>query len=658
MLRCPELKKLSKAPVFSSVNFLKQTPGSAVPLIHPNLGHVERIDPSHPAVGRRRNAFPKFNHEACWVKAFPMALLGEPVFTWPEPHYRIIDTWEDRIDRARHAQDLAGYKAKDLPEISQMILNNERPNSVPMSLLVATSKKRTSSKKVIRSKISRRLKTALTLIVARGADVDEVNGKKTIVFNQDEAKRADDWILRGWSYVFFPTIEIYRMPYHEMIPLFRLALRDIRDHGRKLEATWEDEIPPHTIRENKLPWESPLSAWGFGDDQKDPRASRPRHSAFDVVREVLEGFKPDNFTLSGSRHHNRYRQGVRGEFKSNSPESIQPQLSSHWIAKEVFRPDGLSLVRPRPGPHPEDREPGKKEFNSNTPSSNQAWSDTEQEESESSNFGPIRPGLENWKSDSEQFTPNGAGLALPRIGNRRAIRGVIGSDDFSWSQPQPDERPDRSSQTSVPGNVEHGNHLSNTSRPQTSDWRGRYSGTSANTRYVYSGKPREPTTQPEERRESEPQTSVEKPHETSRIASDSRASSSAIKFFKRQKDPTPTRKWGLRDENDTIHETLEVLKHLHPTRKPFTYNGNDALLPGTKRSYVNRPPLNKSALANSRTGKTLQKSNSDVRKNDPPRNPVQDLGKGEDLKAQTQDALDNRPSKPNFIFRPLPRSKR
>lgn len=42
----------------------------------------------------------------------------------------------------------------------------------------------------------------------------------------------------GWTYIFFPTIEIYRMPYHEMIPLLRDLLRRIYELSQDLERKW------------------------------------------------------------------------------------------------------------------------------------------------------------------------------------------------------------------------------------------------------------------------------------------------------------------------------------------------------------------------------------------------------------------------------------
>jgi hypothetical protein len=126
-----------------------------------------------------------------------MAVLGKPASMWPEPLARSIDTWEDRIGRAEEARKAASPDDKDLPKILPMILNDERPGRVSMSLFFATSIKRTSGKKSIRVAIARKLKTALNLVVVRGANVARVKGKPIIVFNEQEALKGDHLILRG-----------------------------------------------------------------------------------------------------------------------------------------------------------------------------------------------------------------------------------------------------------------------------------------------------------------------------------------------------------------------------------------------------------------------------------------------------------------------------
>jgi len=119
-----------------------------------------------------------------------MALLDKPQFGWQEPFKRHIDKWEDRVVR--------GEAAEGQPIVTPMILNNRRYNRVAMSILTTTTKKQTSKKKHIRVKIVRKIKTALSLVVIRGADAKEVKGRLALVLDEEEAKKmGDKWILAG-----------------------------------------------------------------------------------------------------------------------------------------------------------------------------------------------------------------------------------------------------------------------------------------------------------------------------------------------------------------------------------------------------------------------------------------------------------------------------
>lgn len=89
-------------------------------------------------------------------------------------------------------------------EVAPILLNNAKENAIPMSFINASSKKRTSNRKVIRGKISSRLKVAINLIVSRGADVTTVNGKPKLVMDEVEAeKMSDKWVSPGELFPFF-----------------------------------------------------------------------------------------------------------------------------------------------------------------------------------------------------------------------------------------------------------------------------------------------------------------------------------------------------------------------------------------------------------------------------------------------------------------------
>lgn len=197
-----------------------------------------------------------------------MALLQKPDVMW-QIQFRPFDTWADRVARAREMDTHATRDKDDVeeygtaPSLAPMLLNNTRRNRISMSYLTVNNKKRTTGKQHIRTTINRRLKHAINLIVVRGADAKEVKGRPTLVFGQHNDKTASDqWILRGtrnisvlrshalnrlrktgWSYLFFPTLHLYRMPYQELIPKLRTALEFIFNAGTKMEKRWIAQIP-------------------------------------------------------------------------------------------------------------------------------------------------------------------------------------------------------------------------------------------------------------------------------------------------------------------------------------------------------------------------------------------------------------------------------
>jgi hypothetical protein len=42
----------------------------------------------------------------------------------------------------------------------------------------------------------------------------------------------------GWTYIFYPTIEVYSMPYHQLIPKLRQLLESLNSQAVRLENSW------------------------------------------------------------------------------------------------------------------------------------------------------------------------------------------------------------------------------------------------------------------------------------------------------------------------------------------------------------------------------------------------------------------------------------
>ena len=110
----------------------------------------------------------------------------------------------------------------------------------------------------VRLKIVRKMKTAVNMIAVRGADVTVSKLRWTLVCSGVDDQTQ--WILHGrfwlcslhyhslistnvgWSYIFFPTIHVYRMPYHELIPQLRIALQRLYQEGSEMEKRWAAKV--------------------------------------------------------------------------------------------------------------------------------------------------------------------------------------------------------------------------------------------------------------------------------------------------------------------------------------------------------------------------------------------------------------------------------
>jgi len=88
---------------------------------------------------------------------------------------------------------------------------------------------------VIRLRIKMRMKEALRLVVARGAYVD-ADGR---ILMRDEDIGETRWLLREWSYVFQPTLEMYKHPLDGIIDTVRSALHHIKERGSAQGLEWD-----------------------------------------------------------------------------------------------------------------------------------------------------------------------------------------------------------------------------------------------------------------------------------------------------------------------------------------------------------------------------------------------------------------------------------
>ncbi|KAH8982369.1 hypothetical protein EDB86DRAFT_2971143 [Lactarius hatsudake] len=207
-LRNRQLANLSKAPTpLKSVNFRHTTPGSGVALVTNRKSHPtpELFDPSYPGADLpfcRRNAL-----MLRWVSkhfnlyAFPKAFLSKPDAPYPLP-----------------------YVPRPYPARPQQ----PEQRSADMSMQVIAFDSRLVLRPTLRTKVKRRIREAVRLIVTRGAAVEESCGATPRVVFRPEDVGAEKWIVPDWTYVALPTTEMFCMPFTEQLGLMRKALESIR----------------------------------------------------------------------------------------------------------------------------------------------------------------------------------------------------------------------------------------------------------------------------------------------------------------------------------------------------------------------------------------------------------------------------------------------
>ncbi|KAI0318685.1 hypothetical protein OF83DRAFT_1114849 [Amylostereum chailletii] len=180
LTRCPELSRLPPSPTpLRNVNFRRTTPGSAPPMIFLN-GHQPQhtlFDPTHPFASIpskiRTTTAPRFAAPALTVRAFPKAFLSKPEIPFPSPPYKTTPYPEERHTESR---------------------------KVDMSFVTIAYERQIVLSDVLRTRVKRRLKEAVRLIVTRGARMEQrtVRGKeeKHVVFD-DADSGVDRWIIPG-----------------------------------------------------------------------------------------------------------------------------------------------------------------------------------------------------------------------------------------------------------------------------------------------------------------------------------------------------------------------------------------------------------------------------------------------------------------------------
>lgn len=275
MSKCLDLSRLPKAPGLRSIK--RNIPGSPLPLIFPGSAPYSpslTIDPNHPATRWKTYAFPQFSCPAFTLRAVPNAALVRPE----------LDRRSCRVERSAMVS-----RGKD---------GSKRLN---MSILFMISKQKTNKRAVVRNRIAMRIRTALELIVSRGADAERkvnVKGRQVSKECRPEEpsgvvrKRKIDCpgresklgrlaspitrsnlglvsnpapsrhlILQDWTYVMSPTLLSYRMPLPDLIRHLRAGLERILAQSKDLNEQWGLNRKPtiklplsNITRETEVDW--------------------------------------------------------------------------------------------------------------------------------------------------------------------------------------------------------------------------------------------------------------------------------------------------------------------------------------------------------------------------------------------------------------------
>ncbi|KAL5478427.1 hypothetical protein ACEPAI_2611 [Sanghuangporus weigelae] len=217
-----KLNRLPKAGRLRAVRYKRTTPGNFTRLIAPA---IERgwyspavVDPSHPwakipsyKYSRKLPVF--YKTDALVLHAYPKALLSPPPAPRPDVKFAPPPTIYREDGKVKG-----------------------RSKKINMSLMHVIGKKNVHKFSVVRSRIKRRIKAAVNLIVTRDASVKTLKGKQVVVSN--ETDDGEKWVLQDWTYVFKPSLEVYRMPFPTLISNIREALKFVNAASRRLNLIW------------------------------------------------------------------------------------------------------------------------------------------------------------------------------------------------------------------------------------------------------------------------------------------------------------------------------------------------------------------------------------------------------------------------------------
>ncbi|KAI1792451.1 hypothetical protein LXA43DRAFT_342129 [Ganoderma leucocontextum] len=299
MQKCLELSCLPKpSSGTKSIKFKRTTPGSISSLVYPNRPpNPNRVlDPTHPALHFKppqyAKAFPWRSYPGFSLRALPKSLLDKPSYPAPNPPFILAPPRSVTLDKGKAREEDTSDESEGggvedgggengIGEGPSTRWNEEK-DRISMSLANVASLG--VGGRVVRVKVDNKVKNAIALVATRGADVEcGADGVKRIIFRDEQA--GPGWVLRGacfspslpllsptfcslllyrrslvlivcpnaplltshihfcrrpadWTYICRPDPRLNLVPYTELIPAVRRALKDIYVPGQRLEDEW------------------------------------------------------------------------------------------------------------------------------------------------------------------------------------------------------------------------------------------------------------------------------------------------------------------------------------------------------------------------------------------------------------------------------------
>ncbi|KAG8938383.1 hypothetical protein FRC00_000201 [Tulasnella sp. 408] len=134
-----------------------------------------------------------------------------------------------------------------------------------MSLIVPMTPYSLHKSGAIRKVVRSRLKEALRLVVVRGARGSDPCEASSAILDENDAT-PEKWIVKDWTYVFKPTMALYKSPMPTIIDEIRIGLRSVRSMAEKLEARWQRTAAPVTrdVMRTRVPDRKPPTKFNRG----------------------------------------------------------------------------------------------------------------------------------------------------------------------------------------------------------------------------------------------------------------------------------------------------------------------------------------------------------------------------------------------------------